>query len=201
MSLLRAFIAIDIPPEIKKAISSQTAGLRRELDRTVRWVATENIHLTLKFLGEVSSTGLQLLTQVIHAECAQTAPFPISVETLGCFPNLRRPRVLWFGLAAPPELYQVQRQIENSTARLGYLSENKPFSPHLTIGRVREQTSPTEIQKLRMLLQNITVTAPGTFTVNEIHLYKSELKPEGPVYTRLSTVSFTKETQTQNRKG
>jgi len=187
MNVLRAFIAIDIPSEIKQAISNQTASLRTNSGHTVRWVSIENIHLTLKFLGEVSSANLELLKQAIQGECAQTAPFSISVETLGCFPNPRRPRVLWVGLSAPPALNRLQRQIESIAARLGYAPEDKPFFPHLTIGRVREQASPAELQTLRNLLQQTTLASPGSFSITEIHLYKSDLKPEGPIYTRLAT--------------
>lgn len=187
MSLLRAFIAIDIPPEIKQAISSQTASLRKESGRAVRWVDMKNIHLTLTFLGEVSGANLDLLTQTLRAECAQTASFTVSVEGLGCFPNPRRPRVLWIGLVAPPELSRLQRHVEASTTRLGYAPEDKPFSPHLTIGRVREQASPAELEILRSLLEQTTIASLGTFSIEEVHLYKSDLKPEGPIYTRLAT--------------
>lgn len=158
----------------------------------MRWVATENIHLTLKFLGEVSSANLELLRQSIHAECAQTAPFEISVAGLGCFPNPRHPRVLWVGLSAPSELTHLQRQIESAATRLGYTPEEKPFSPHLTIGRVREQITPIELQTLRKLLEQSTVSALGTFTVREVHIYKSELRPEGPHYSRLATAYLKK---------
>ncbi len=193
MSLLRAFIAIDIPPEIKQAISNQTASLRKESGHAVRWVAVESIHLTLKFLGEVSSVNLQLLTQAIQAECAQIAPFTVSVENLGCFPNPRRPRIIWIGLVVPSGLNRLQRQVETSAARLGYAPDDKPFSPHLTIGRVREQASPAELQALRSLLEQTTAASLGTFTVKEVHLYKSDLKPEGPVYTRLATAPLKNE--------
>lgn len=193
MSLFRAFIAIDIPPEIKQAISTQTASLRKESGRAARWVAPENIHLTLKFLGEASPANLELLAQAIQSECAQTAPFTVSVENLGCFPNPRRPRILWVGLVVPPGLSRLQRQIEATAARLGYARDDKPFSPHLTIGRAREQAAPAEIQALRSLLERTTVVSLGTFTVEQVHLYKSDLKPEGPVYTRLATARLDEE--------
>ncbi len=201
MSLLRAFIAIAIPPKIRQAISSQTASLRKESGRAVRWVAVENIHLTLKFLGEVSAPNLELLAQALRAECAQTAPFTISVENLGCFPNPRRPRVIWIGLAVPPELIRLHRQAEATAARLGYAPDDKPFAPHLTIGRVREQAAPEEIQALRSLLERTTVPGLGTFTVNEVHLYKSDLKPEGPVYTRLVTARLEGSSETGTQAG
>lgn len=187
MSLLRAFIAIDIPPEIKQAISSQTASLRKESGRAVRWAAVENIHLTLKFLGEVFSANLELLAKAIQSECPQTAPFTIYLKSMGCFPNPRRPRVIWIGLEDSPELIRLHRQAEATAARLGYTPDDKPFAPHLTIGRVREQASPAELQALRNLLEHSSVASLGTFVVEEVHLYRSDLKPEGPIYTRLAT--------------
>ncbi len=190
MSLLRAFIAIDIPTEIKQAISNQTASLRKESGHAARWVAIENIHLTLKFFGEISSDNQELLAQSLRADCARTAPFTVSAEKLGCFPNSRRPRVIWIGLSIPPELNRLQRQIEASAARLGYAPDDKPFSPHLTIARAREQATPAEIQVLRGLLEKTTIASLGTFTTREVHLYKSDLKPDGPVYTRLATAQL-----------
>ncbi|MCX7755871.1 MAG: RNA 2',3'-cyclic phosphodiesterase [Anaerolineales bacterium] len=187
MSLLRAFIAIEIPFEIKQAISRQTASLRQSSGRAIRWVSVENIHLTLKFLGQVSSANLELLAQSVRAECAHSTPFSIAVEGLGCFPNARRPRVLWIGLSAPPALIHLQHQIETSANRLGYPPDEKPFSPHLTIGRVREQASTAELQTLRLLLEQTHLPSLGTFSVNEICFYRSDLKPDGPVYTRIST--------------
>ena len=188
MSLLRAFIAIEIPPEIKKAISIQTASIQKDSGRIVRWVATENIHLTLKFLGEVSLANMEMLTQAIQMECEQLPSFDITVASLGCFPNPRRPRVIWIGLDIPHQLNKLQRQIDTTAARLGYSAEDKPFSPHLTIGRIREQSAPTELQTLRDLLERTTIGVLGTFTVREICLFKSDLKPGGPVYTRLLTI-------------
>jgi RNA 2',3'-cyclic 3'-phosphodiesterase len=187
MSLLRAFIAIEIPPEIKKTISAQTANLQKDSASSVRWVASENIHLTFKFLGEISAANVEILAQALKTECEQCHPFEITVEELGCFPNSRRPRVLWVGLVVPQELNRLQRQIEAVTSRLGYATEEKPFSPHLTIGRVREQASSAELQALHTLLEQTRIATLGTFTVREVHLFKSDLKPSGPVYTRLST--------------
>lgn len=187
MSLLRAFIAIDLPPEIKQAISTATASLQKEAGRAVRWVAAENLHLTLKFLGEISAANLELLTQALRTEAGQHQPFQISVARLGYFPNARSPRVIWVGLDIPPELIRLQRQVEASTSRLGYTSEEKAFAPHLTIGRVREQASPAELQKLRAALEKTTLGSLGTFTASAVHLFKSDLKPTGPVYTCLAS--------------
>jgi len=183
MSLLRAFIAIEIPPEIKKAIATEIANLRDSAGRAVRWVATENVHLTLKFLGEVSPASVELLSQALQSECEQHDPFDISVGGLGSFPNSHRPRIIWIGLNIPPELNRLQHRLETATARMGYPAEDKPFSPHLTIGRVREQAAPAELNNIHSALEKTHVGSLGAFTAQAVHLFKSDLKPAGPVYT------------------
>ncbi len=185
--MLRTFIAIEIPEEIKKAISSQSAGLRKALGGGVRWVAPENVHLTLKFLGDISPANVKMLTQSLEAEAGLHEPFTVKVGNLGVFPTPRRPRVIWVGLDAPAGLPRLQRGIEAMTARLGYAAEDKPFSPHLTIGRVRDQVSADEMQSMRAALENTKVGALGTFEVAAVHLFKSDLQPGGAVYMRLFT--------------
>ena len=187
MILLRAFIAIEIPGEIKKQIAGQTDELRRLVGHSVRWVTPENIHLTLKFLGDISSANIGFLAQTLKTEVGQFLPFEICAESLGAFPNLRRPRVIWIGLNAPPELQRLQHHLEIATARLGYASDDKAFSPHLTIGRIRDQLAHGEVQALRDALENIKVGPLGKFPVKSVHLFQSELKPGGPIYTCLST--------------
>ncbi len=187
MILLRAFIAIEIPEEIKRQIASQTAGLRQVVGRSVRWVMPENTHLTLKFLGDISSTNIDFLAQAVKTEAGQYLPFEISVDGLGAFPNVRRPRIIWIGLHAPTDLTRLQHNLETATARLGYVSDEKPFSPHLTIGRIREQLSSDDTQSLRGALENSKVGLLGNFAVKSVHLFQSELKSGGPIYTCLST--------------
>lgn len=192
MTLLRAFIAIEIPSEIKKAIAAQTASLQTSAGRAVRWVTTENTHLTLKFLGEVSQTNVDMLSQALQGECGQLAPFEISVGGLGSFPNARRPRVIWIGLQAPAELNKLQHKIDSATDRLGYTPEDKPFSPHLTIGRVREQASADDLRQLHASLDGMTIGTLGTFTVKTVYLFKSDLQPAGPIYTHLFSAQLGK---------
>jgi 2'-5' RNA ligase len=187
MGSLRTFIAIEIPAEIKKAILQQSADLRRAVGRSVRWVALENIHLTLKFLGEISPANVEMLTQTLIAEASQHTGFEIKVTTLGAFPNPRRPRIIWAGLDAPETLSRLQHGMDAVTARLGYPSEDKPFSPHLTIGRVRDQVSSDEMQTLRTALESAKIGTLGTFTVKDVQLFKSDLQPGGSIYTRLFT--------------
>jgi 2'-5' RNA ligase len=185
MSLLRAFIAIEIPHTIQQAVQQATSTLRAELGAFVRWVSPENIHLTLKFLGDVSPTQVDLLTQTLRAEADSVPAFQIHVGGLGSFPNVKRARVLWIGVQAPAEMDALSRGIESACARLGYETEKFGFSPHLTIGRVRQDVSPADIQKIRRALEAATIDSLGTARVDSVQLFKSDLKSGGAVYTKL----------------
>jgi 2'-5' RNA ligase len=186
MGLLRAFIASELPPALQDSIQSAAADLREKLrGGLIRWVPAHNVHLTLKFLGDVSTSSLDLIEQMMTAEAAAFPAFEVQVEGLGCYPNLRRPRVLWVGLKAPAELASLQRAVESAAARLGYEPEERDFSAHLTIGRVRQNVSSGDVHTIRTALENCQVGALGSAQVDAIHLFKSELRPEGSVYTKL----------------
>lgn len=186
MGLLRAFIAVEIPESIQKAIEKETVNLRKAADTLlVRWVPTSNIHLTLKFLGDISESNLQFIKQMLMQECSQHSPFEMQIGKLGSFPTPKRPRVIWVGIDAPAELTKIQQAIEAASSRLGYTKEDRDFSPHLTIGRVRPGLSTTDIQKIRMALESNHVTMLGSAKINALHLYKSDLQTGGSVYTRL----------------
>jgi len=187
MTLLRAFLASEIPPPLQDEIQAATVDLRQRLgDELIRWVPPRNIHLTLKFLGDISPLNLDLLKQMLIAEAAQHAAFEIEIAGLGSYPTPRRPRVLWVGVHAPPALLSLQRAVETAAARLGYGSpEERAFSPHLTIGRVRQNISAADLQKVRLALGETKVGILGRARVEAIHLFKSELNPSGSVYTRL----------------
>lgn len=186
MSLLRAFIAVEIPPEIHQAIEKKTAPIRAALNKNlVRWVPTGNIHLTLKFLGDVSPTNLEMLAQMLNVEVSKHQTFEMKFEGLGAFPNPRRPRVIWIGIQAPAGLEALQHGIEAATATLGYPPEKRPFSPHLTVGRVKQKVSSAGMQKIRTALEETQIGTLGSAQVNAVHLFKSDLKPTGAVYTQL----------------
>ena len=186
MTLLRAFIALEIPASIQESIQQQTAGLRKAASFSlVRWVPAENLHLTLKFLGDVSSTSLQFVTQMLSREASQYPGFSMQVGGLGAFPSARRARVLWIGIRAPETLSALQRSLDSAAARLGYPPEDRPFSPHLTIGRVKQTAAPTDLQRIQAALEAASVGPLGKADVSAVHLIKSDLKPTGSVYTRL----------------
>jgi 2'-5' RNA ligase len=151
-------------------------------------VAPQNVHLTLKFLGDVSPANLERLAEALKVETAEYETFTISVSGLGAFPNPRRARVIWIGLDAPAALLAILRGVEAVTSRLGYASEERPFSPHLTIGRVGQNVSGTDLQQIRRALEGTSIGALGTFRVDAVHIFKSDLKPGGSVYTHLYTL-------------
>lgn len=192
MPLVRAFIALEIPPSLQIAIEEKTAGLRKEADAPlVRWVRPGNLHLTLKFLGDVSSTTIPFITQMLTAEAAQCRTFELQIGTLGAFPTSKRPRVIWVGIQAPAALEALQRAVDAAADRLGYGSEERPFSPHLTIGRVKAHVPAHDLQRIHAALESHPLGVIGTAEVNAVHLIKSDLQPAGSVYTRLFSAPFT----------
>ncbi len=186
MTVIRAFIAIDISPEIRKKLDDVSNQLRGELrDVPVRWVPAENVHLTLKFLGNVSVANLTVLQDILKTEASNHSTFDISIGELGAFPSNRRPRVIWINVQAPSELEAVQRGIESETTRLGYEREDRPFSPHLTIGRVSRNANARQVRRLGEVLDRHTVGFLGAMRVRSIHLYQSDLSPAGAIYSQL----------------
>jgi len=195
MDPLRAFIAIELPPSLQTAIEKQTTHLRQSLgDELVRWVPTQNMHLTLKFIGNVAANHLDFLKQLLSQTADQHAAFDLQIAGLGSFPNPKRPRILWVGLHAPAELPALQRNLEAGASRLGYEKEERPFSPHLTIGRVRQNIDPASLQKIRSRLDGIQIGSIGAARIESIHLYRSKTHSSGSIYTKLFSANL-KDTQ------
>jgi 2'-5' RNA ligase len=192
MSLLRAFIAVEIPLALREAVCKSVAPLQKNIGSAVRWVPMENMHLTLKFLGDVSPANVEMLSQMLHAEAALFPGFELRLEGLGAFPNLRRPRVLYVGIRGPGTLEALQRGIDSASYRLGYESEERGFSPHLTIGRVKQNVTAADQQTIRRALEETRIDSLGTARVDSVHLYKSDLKPTGSIYTRLYSAPLRK---------
>jgi 2'-5' RNA ligase len=191
MAVFRAFIPIELPEDMQDRLDQVISHLKENLPEVhVRWVPAKNIHLTLKFLGDVSDANYEILTKILMAEAATHRSFEFSIGGLGAYPNNRRPRVIWVGVQAPNEMLMLQRGIDAETARLGYASEKREFSPHLTLGRVSRNASARDIRSISQLLDKSEVGFLGVARVDEICLYRSELKPGGAVYTRLFTAQL-----------
>jgi RNA 2',3'-cyclic 3'-phosphodiesterase len=184
MSRTRTFIAIDPGKEIRaRLVSLQEVLARAETE--VKWVERENLHVTLLFLGEVDERDLPAVCKAVAEVAAQTLTFPMGVQTVGCFPNPRRPRTLWAGVGEGSQaLCTLHDALEPPLLELGcYRREERQFTPHITLGRVKSDR-PTD--KLATALARNAGWQGGETLVREVHVMGSELTPQGPVYTVLS---------------
>lgn len=184
MSLVRLFIAVGLPTSTQDSIQSFTLKLREAVGPDlVRWVAPHNVHLTLKFLGDVSPANLEAIQAMLGRQALQERGFSMSVGGLGAYPSIRRPRVIWIGLRAPEALRSLQQGLDTAAEMLGFQKEQRPFSPHLTIGRVDQHASSDGLRDLRAKLEGTQIDEIGIVSVNAIRLFRSELQPAGAVYT------------------
>lgn len=176
---VRAFICIEVPSTIKGRIAGLQESLRSGGGR-VSWVKPSNIHLTLKFLGDVPPAKMEAVRLAVERAASPLREFAIEVKGAGCFPSPKNPRVLWVGLAGVPEgLRQLHAAIEDGLEREGFPRESKRFSPHLTVGRIRDPKGASRVGE--------DLIAAGfeaeTFQAGEVILMRSDLNPEGSIYT------------------
>lgn len=180
--MIRTFIAIEIPNSIKTTLTAMQHDLQRAA-ADVSWTKPENFHLTLRFLGEVEERRIEEVKDVCDKAAAAFRPFMLRLNNAGVFPNFRQPRVLWAGLAGEIEVAQkLQAHLEKSLVSLGFAPEDKPFKPHLTVGRVK---SPKNARQVAALTE-IHSLPELSFEVREIVLMKSELHSTGARYTTLA---------------
>lgn len=183
---MRTFIAIEIPSEIKSALAALQTELRRA-GADVSWTKPENIHLTLKFLGEVDERRIGEIEKVCVSLAAEFQPFTLSLNDTGVFPNARQPRIIWAGLAGEIEkAVEMQKRLDERIALIGFGREEKAFRPHLTIGRVKSNRKTREL----IALADAHRLPALSFVISEIVLMKSELHPAGARYTPMARVSL-----------
>jgi 2'-5' RNA ligase len=192
MTAIRAFIAIELPAEVRARLGELSEKLQRSLPPVIRWVPANNIHLTLKFLGDTSPTNLEFLAKIMAAEAARRSCFEFTIGGLGTFPSIRRPRVIWVGVQAPRELDHLQRAIEAEAPRLGYSPDGRPFSPHLTLGRVNQNASPEDVRKISDLILKYPHKNLGSVCVEQVVLFRSDLSQKGATYVPLATAKMGK---------
>jgi 2'-5' RNA ligase len=187
MATERTFIAIELDEDLKSNLLRLQNRLREQVSpRSVRWVRPDGIHLTLKFLGDTPVEQLENVKKALAEAAAKIGPFTFTVGGLGCFPNLHRPRVVWVGLQEPTgALLRLQKAVEAHVAPLGFPTEKRPFSPHLTLGRVQRNISNSQAREVGEV---VAATTPGTIdemAVVAASYIKSDLRPSGAVYTVL----------------
>lgn len=188
LQTIRLFIAIDLTAEIRQSLLAVQANLRRQLPpKAVRWTNPDGIHLTLKFLGDTPADRVEAIAQALTAAAGSFAPFRFTVAGFGCFPSPRRANVLWVGVPeVPKELAGLQRATDLQLTRLGYDKETRPFSPHLTLGRVDKSISSADREKLAAVIARTEVGVLGTVPVSQVILFQSDLRPGGAVYKALA---------------
>jgi 2'-5' RNA ligase len=191
MALIRAFIAIELPAELKNELTALETQLKKNSPPVVKWVDPNSIHITLKFLGEIATDSIDELMLAIEDAVQGIAPFELEVRELGAFPSLDRAQVIWVGVKGELEkIAQLQKNIEVNAEPLGFPRESRAFSPHLTLGRLRDEARPNDRQRLGKLLTNTNVTALHNVAVNAVNLMKSQLTPTGPIYTCIGSVKL-----------
>ena len=190
--LIRTFLAIELDDAHHRALADLQARLQRErAARYVRWVAPENIHLTLKFLGDVDATQMAALQRAAMDACAGSAPIILRIAGAGAFPGTRRPNVVWIGISGEVErAARLAQKIDDACAALGFAREARPFSPHLTLGRVKRDAPLFDRRSIGEMIVNAQVGALGELRVERVSVMKSELRPGGSVYTRLLGVEL-----------
>jgi 2'-5' RNA ligase len=179
--VIRAFVAVAIGPEVVRRIAEAQSEMKARLGG-VRWVASENFHFTIKFLGPVQEQKIEGIASALREAVSSVPSFVIAAGGIGIFPDIRRPRVIWVGLDGK-NLERLVRAVESVLEPLGFAPESRPFQPHLTLGRWSRQETRGEV--LRKEIERWTHTAFGEFPVENVVLFQSVLNPRGAVYTAL----------------
>jgi 2'-5' RNA ligase len=198
--ILRTFIAIELEESLRIAIARVEGKFKRQAPPgSIKWVAPEGIHLTLKFLGDTPASRVGEIEAALRAACAASAPFEFSVEGRGCFPNTRRPRVVWVAVRDRGQmLARLQAAIEQHVAPLGWPREARGFSPHLTLGRVTKGASPAAEAAVGQMVESSVVEQIGAQRVTAVNLIASDLRPAGAVYTTLVSMPLAELAPVQN---
>jgi RNA 2',3'-cyclic 3'-phosphodiesterase len=183
---LRCFIAVEMPEDLKTAIGTVIEDLKKT-GADIKWVGPENIHITLKFLGATEEELLKPICDALSAKLARYTPFYIKIAYVGCFPDERRPRVVWVGIQDTGLLKEIQEEIETGMEKFGFPPEKRAFSPHITIGRVKSQKRVPEMMKI---LKKYSSAHFADMEIKAAALMKSELRPAGAQYSRLAEIPF-----------
>ncbi len=178
---MRAFIAIELSEEIRNSLAQIQSHLKYA-GADVKWVEKDNIHLTLKFLGEVSDEKIEKIKSILDEIGKTVKSFEISLKDIGAFPKIDYPRIIWVGLdKGTKESIGLAGRIDEALSKIGFQKETRPFAAHLTIGRVR---SPKNKEALKEKIESQD-TSHKTQVISSVSLFQSKLTPQGPIYTNL----------------
>ena len=183
MDVIRTFIAVEIPANIRQKLAEVSDELSR-LGVDAKWVPKENFHITLKFLGNVKAELIANVSEVVKSVVDQTSSFDIALAGLGAFPRLSRPSVVWVGISeGTSEIKSLAEHIDSKLVNLGFEREARPFSGHVTLARIRTLKN---IDKLREKIEILKDQYIGAFGVKSVVVMKSDLQRTGPIYTPIS---------------
>lgn len=169
--MVRLFVAIDFPEDIKRVLSPMCCGIPG-----AKWITDEQFHLTLRFIGEVDGGVFRDIMEAL--DDVRSAPFKIKLRGLGCFPPRKQPRVLWVGIDPPKEVCLLRDRVESKLVRIGLEPEKRKFSPHVTLARLNE----VAFDRLTRFLSGNAMFSSEEFQVSEFHLYSSVLTPKGAIH-------------------
>lgn len=182
---IRSFLAFELPPEIREKIGEVSTELQK-LTLPIRWVKVTNIHLTMIFLGYVDEDKIDDIKEKVNLVVQRFSIFQTRLNGIGVFPNWRKPRVIWIDLGGEIErLSTLREELQTGLKVLGFKPEKRPFAPHLTIGRFKGLLDRDE--ELKSILDRYHDLSGDLQYLNELVLFKSDLKPDGPVYTKMAT--------------
>jgi 2'-5' RNA ligase len=183
--MIRAFIAITLPASLQQSVAEVQSTLQR-FPLPLRWVKPAQVHLTVKFLGNIAPDLIDPVAQAMQRAVLPLEPFSLSIQGVGCFPNLARPRVLWMGIhALHDRLGQLHQRLDTELATLGFAAEEQPFRPHLTLARGQHRV---DGRHLAAVLQPYHDRHFGDMLVEQVTLFQSQLHRDGAVYTMLRSV-------------
>ena len=182
----RLFIAIELSADAHRWLEKARSVLEPVTPSgSMRWVNPDGIHLTLKFLGEIPVSRIDGIRSAMDQSVAGRTPFSLTFEGLGCFPNTVRPRVVWAGVRGEPLLADLQRRLEDNLEAAGFKKEQRSFSPHLTLGRVKDGAKEIQLRKIGAAIEGARMETTAAMTVEELCLFRSILRPDGPEYSIL----------------
>jgi len=188
---MRVFIAIELPQAIKDSLNSIQEKLKTS-GADVKWVRPQNIHLTLKFLGEISEEQLAKIKTTLDNTAKDKKKFSIRISSLGAFPKINSPRVIWVGIdKGDREIQELAKALEERIEKIGIPKEDRSFSSHITIGRIRSNQARDKLVATLKSLENHFKETPQELVVQRISLFKSTLTPQGPIYEVLKEVNLT----------
>ena len=188
---VRIFVAVGLSADARGQLVDAVERIRQEVQDGVQWANPDGMHVTLKFLGNIPSSRLTPLFECLNPVAAAHQPFPLELNGLGMFPNRHKPRVLWAGVSGDlGALSRLQQDSEKAITALGHPPEERPFRPHITLGRPRRTISDAQRGRIGTVVSGLTPTPPVRWVVDSVEVMQSELHPSGARYTVLDSVAL-----------